>query len=335
MEIAKTIYSSKYTEFDVVYTPDVVYAHRKCGDLLLHVVSPIAPVLTPLKEDFYNPVKEKFARWYREHPEEAAARPGVPSEERCFPLIVDCPGSGWSGAEGYRHVPYLVSLAKQGFVAAAIGYRGTFRNNVTFPAAVQDMKEAVRFLRANADKYHIDKTRVGLMGDSSGGNTAAMAALTNDDDQEFNIGAHLEESSEVSCCCCVYGPVDLINLVQDRINEHKTLRPDEAPFPEGVPFEALEIWQEKYLEDPAAYMKAASPYYRIENADHLPPFLFVQGDEDPIIPMAQGLRFCEKLREYGGRAEFLKVAGAQHGTGVWSEEMLRYTADFFHAYLGR
>ena len=331
MDIAKTIYSCKHTEYDVVYTPDVVFAHRETGDLALQIVSPIAPSLPPKPETYYNPIREKFARW---HKNEGGAPMQPPKETRVFPLIVDCPGSGWSGAEGYRHVPYLVDLARRGFVAAAIAYRGTYRDNVVFPAAVQDLKEAIRFLRANAATFRIDPARVALLGDSSGGNTVALAALTADEDARFNIGEHLDQSSEVAACCCVYGPVDLINLVRDRVNEGKRLRPEEGVFPEGMPFEAMEIWQETYKSDPEGCLKAASPYYYIDTAKKLPPFLFVQGDDDPIIPMAQGLRFCEKLRQRGGRAEFLKVAGAEHGTGVWSAEMIRYAGDFFKAYLG-
>lgn len=331
MEISKTIYSCKHTEYDVVYTPDVVFARRDCGDLTLQIVSPIAPDLPPKEENFYNPIKEKFARWHKEH---GGAMPPVQKETRRFPLIVDCPGSGWSGVDGHVHVPYMVHLAKNGFVAASISYRGTYRNNVVFPAAVQDLKEAIRFLRANADMYHIDPERVAILGDSSGGNTAAMAALTSDADEKFNIGENLDQSSAVKACCCVYGPVDLINLVQDRVNERKTLRPEEGIFPEGMPFEAMEIWQETYKENPEKYLREASPYYYIKEGMKLPPFLFVQGDEDPIIPMAQGLRFCDRLRECGGRAEFLKIAGGEHGGGVWSAEMLDYVVKFFKAYVG-
>lgn len=323
MEIAKTIYADM--GYEVTYTPDIVFAHRETGDLTLQLVTPRPPVLPPREENFYNPIKEKFERW---------GRPLVPDtakEERRFPLIVDCPGSGWAGADGHRHIPYLVDLARNGFAAAGISYRGTYRDNVVFPAAVQDLKEAVRFLRANAGAFHIDPDRVGLLGDSSGGNTVAMAALA--DGEKYDIGEHLDISSKVSACCCVYGPVDLLNLVQDRIDEHKPLRPDEAPFPEGVPFEAMEIWQEKYLDDPAGFMREASPYYCIHEGEKPVPFQYIIGDDDPIIPMAQGLRFCEKLRECGGRAELIKVAGGEHGNGVWTKEMMENVIQFFKRYL--
>ena len=331
MNIAGTLYSSEYTEYDVVYTPGVVYAHRETGDLTLHIVSPVAPAFPAGAPKPLTPVQEKFMRWHREHPELAEMHK---KPERRFPLIVDCPGSGWSGAEGSQHIASLVALAKMGFVAAGVSYRGTYRDNVVFPAAVQDLREAVRYLRAHADVYHIDPERVGVIGDSSGGHTAAYLALVPDDAEEFNIGENLSESAQISACCCIYAPVDLLDLVQDRIDQGMLLRPDEKPFPEGEPFEMMEVWQDVWHDDPETYLRKASPQFYIKEGMKLPPVLFIQGDEDEYIPMQQGLRFCERIRECGGRAEFFKVAGAGHGIGVWSEEMLRLVGKFFHTYLG-
>ena len=65
-------------------------------------------------------------------------------------------------------MPKIVELAKLGFVVASIEYRGTYKEDVRFPAAVQDTKEAIRFLRANAETYHVDPAHVMLLGDSSG-----------------------------------------------------------------------------------------------------------------------------------------------------------------------
>ena len=331
MNISKTIYSSRNTEYDVVCVPDVVFAHRETGDLTLQLVVPVDPgILPPM--DYYDPITPRMEQW--------AAQGATPlhmpaPEDVKFPLIVGCPGSGWAGADGHQYMARLVTLARHGFAAAAISYRGTYRDNVVFPAAVQDLREAVRFLRANAPVYRIDPDRVGFLGDSSGGNTAAVAALAGSGvlgfpEVSFDIGANPEISSDVKAVCLVYAPVDLPNILEDRIRERKLLRPGEES---GLPFECMEIWQERYREDSERYLAAASPIRYLDGAERVPPFLFVQGDEDQIIPMAQGLRFCDRVIERGGRAEFVKIAGGLHGPGVWSGEMLTTVAQFFRTYL--
>lgn len=316
MEISRTIYSDANTAFDVVYTPDIVFAHRETGDLKLQLLSPIPPALgMPAAHPLYAKLKKE------------GKLPEPPEDPRRFPLIVDVPGSGWSGAEGYAHVPRMVELAKQGFVVACIGYRGTYKDDVRYPAAVQDAKEAIRFLRAHAKTYHIDGDHVVLLGDSSGGHTVAAAALTNGESR-FNIGEHLDERTDVNACVIFYGPVDLPQLVSDRIAEGKKLRPGEGEFP----FEAREIFQEDFLRDPAQMLADASPINYVTANKKLPAFLFLQGDDDPIIPMAQGLRFCDRLRACGARAQFVKIAAGGHGTGCWSKEAMQIVTQFIKAY---
>lgn len=314
MEISRVLYSNARSAFDVTYTPDIVFAHRETGDLALQLLSPVPPDIPKQQHHMMKIDKDK-------------KRPAPPPDPRRFPLIVDVPGSGWGGAEGYAHVPKMVELAKQGFVVACIAYRGTFKDDVRFPAAVQDTKEAIRFLRAHAQEYHIDPEHVTLLGDSSGGHTVAMAALTGEESR-FNIGEHLDQSTGVNACVMFYGPNDLPNLVQDRLKEGKRLRPGEGEYP----FEAREIYQEDFRKDPEHMLADASPINYIATAKKLPPFLFLQGDDDPIIPMAQGLRFCDKLRECGGRAEFVKIAAGGHGLGCWTPEAMELVAQFLKAY---
>lgn len=318
MEISRTLYSNAHSGYDVSYTPDIVYAHRETGDLKLHILSPAAPNLPPKHE---HPLYAKL--------EKEGKRPPRPQDTRRFPLLVDVPGSGWSGADGYGHIPKMVRLAELGFTVACIEYRGTYKDDVRFPAAVQDTKEAIRFLRANAETFHVDPNHVMLLGDSSGGHTVAMAALTGNEER-FNIGGHLDQSTAVDACVIFYGPNDLLNLVPDRLAESKHLRPGEGEFP----FEAREIFQEDFLKDPQGMLADASPINYIEKAEKLPPFLFLQGEEDPIIPLRQGLRFCEKVRECGGRAEFIKICGAGHGAGCWTKEAMELIGQFLQAYRG-
>ena len=332
MEFAKTIYSCEHTEYDVCFVPDIVYAHRETRDLKLQFASPERPDLPHEEETFYNPIKEKFARWHNKDGSVAALF--VPPAKKTYPLVIFCAGSGWAGSDGMAHVQNMFYLAKHGFAVCTISYRGTYKDNVVFPAAVQDLKEAVRFMRKNHEMFHIDPERIGIIGDSSGGNTVAMAALTDDSEELFNIGENLDVSSAVQACTAVYPPVDLLNLVQDRINEHKNLRPEEEPWPQGYPFEAMEIWQDTYEKDPEGCLRAASPFYKIEDGKKMPPFLLVIGDDDQIIPVAQVERFVDRIRECGGRAEAMKVIGGKHGTGVWSKEMLDYVTLFFKTYIG-
>lgn len=318
MEISRTLYSNAHTAYEISYTPDIVFAHRETGDLKLQLLSPVRPDLPP---KFEHPI---FAKLKKE-----GKLPPAQKDTRRFPLLVDVPGSGWSGAEGYGHVPKMVQLAELGFTVASIEYRGTYKDDVRFPAAVQDTKEAIRFLRAHAETYHVDPDHVMLLGDSSGGHTVAMAALTGNEER-FNIGENLDQSTAVDACVIFYGPNDLLNLVPDRLAEGKHLRPGEGEYP----FEAREIFQEDFLKDPQGMLADASPINYIEKAEKLPPFLFLQGEEDPIIPLRQGLRFCEKVRECGGRAEFVKICGAGHGGGCWTREAMELISQFLQAYRG-
>ena len=321
MQVSGVLYSDTRTIYEVSYTPDVVYARRETGDLAMQVLTPVPPNLPrPQSPSLHTAMAQEIQR--------ANTWSEPARETRTFPLIVGVPGSGWSGADGHRYVPHMVELAKQGFVVASISYRGTFKDDVRFPAAVQDTKEAIRYLRAHAGDFCIDTAHVALLGDSSGGHTVAMAALTGDEPR-FNIGDHLEQSTAANACVIYYGPNDLLNLVPDRLAENKRLRPGEGEYP----FEAREIFQADFLADPQGMLADASPINYIAADKEMPPFLFLQGEEDPIIPVAQGLRFCDKVRACGGRAEFFKIAGGGHGTGCWTPEAMQLIVRFLNAYI--
>lgn len=316
MELSGVFYAAD-APYDPVYTPDIVFAHRETGDLKLQLLTPGYPNLPPEKKSSLFNIIRKENNLPAPEPKQNPAR---------YPLIVDIPGSGWSGTTGYPHVPHMIDLCKRGFVVACIEYRGTFKDDVRFPAAVQDAKEAIRFLRAHAGMYLIDPDHVALLGDSSGGHTAAMAALTGDEPR-FNIGEHLDQPTVVNSCVLFYAPNDLTNLVADRKAEGKHLRPTEDPWP----FEGREIFHNDFMNDPAAMLADASATNYISADKKMPSFVFINGDEDPIIPMLQGDRFCKRVRECGGRAEFYKVLGGMHGKGCWSDDVMDLVGKFLHA----
>ncbi len=314
MQPTGTLYAD-FTGYDVTLTPNVVFAHRTTRDLTMQILTPYRPNY-PWKPPVFKPNDPRNQFKFTE----------PKKDTRRFPLIVAVPGSGWSGADGLAFVPRMMALAQQGYVVACISYRGTFKDDVRFPAAVEDTKEAIRFMRAHAEEYLVDVNRVALLGDSSGGHTVAMAALTAGDPR-FAVGEHLEQSDAVKSCVLFYAPNDLMNLVPDRIAEGKHLRPGEGEYP----FEAREIFQEDYLKDPKGMLADASPINHIRKEGPLPPFLFLNGDKDPIIPVQQGLRFCDRVREAGGTAEFYKIVGAMHGAGCWTAEATQLVIQFLKA----
>lgn len=123
-----------YSGYDVTLTQNVVFAHRESGDLTMQILTPFRPNYP------YQPCKMKEndpkARFHHGEP---------PKDPRRFPLVVGVPGSGWSGADGVAFVPRMMALAQQGYVVACVSYRGTFKDDVRFPAAVQDVKQGLRF----------------------------------------------------------------------------------------------------------------------------------------------------------------------------------------------
>src|SRR4051812_28996229 len=121
-----------------------------------------------------------------------------------LPAIVLVHGGGFRAGSRESYLPVAAKLAQRGYVAATVSYRLAPRHQ--FPAAVEDVKAAVRFLRANAQRYGIDPERIGAMGGSAGGHLVLMLGLT---PGEFEgTGPNREFSSRVSCVVNYYGPTD-------------------------------------------------------------------------------------------------------------------------------
>ena len=123
-----------------------------------------------------------------------------------FPAIVCIHGGGFRAGSRKGYDALCVRLAREGYVAVTVSYR--LAPTYQFPAAVHDVKEAVRWLRANAKQYHIDPERIGVMGGSAGGHLAQFLGVTADVKTFEGNGAHLDKSSRVSCVVNYYGPSD-------------------------------------------------------------------------------------------------------------------------------
>lgn len=125
--------------------------------------------------------------------------------DKRYPCIVWICGGGWMRMDKSAHLSYLSTLAHQGFVVCSVEYRTS--NEGCYPMQIEDVKAAIRYLRAHADRYRIDKEHFGAMGESAGGFLTCMAAL--DHDKAHDVGEYLEESSSIQAACPWYPPTNL------------------------------------------------------------------------------------------------------------------------------
>ena len=98
-------------------------------------------------------------------------------KENKYPCIVWICGGAWLRMDRSAHLAYLSELARKGFVVASVEYR--LSNEAQLPAQIQDIKAAIRYLRAYAERYNINPDKFGVMGESAGGYLTCMAALCN------------------------------------------------------------------------------------------------------------------------------------------------------------
>lgn len=235
-----------------------------------------------------------------------------------FPLVVFIQGSAWQKPDQFGQIPQLAQLARRGFVVASVTHRSCWQ--APAPAFLKDVKAAIRFLRAHAADYDIDKTRVGAWGTSSGGNTALLLGLTGDD-PAFATADFAEESSAVKAVVDCFGPTDLVRMA--------TTRFDTASEQDRALFLALgggeDAWQEKLaLISPIRYVKPGLT---------LPPFLLLHGDADPVVDYEDSESFYHALTECGYAADLVRVTNATHEACFWSQDVLSVIFDFMEAHL--
>jgi acetyl esterase/lipase len=227
-----------------------------------------------------------------------------------FPAIVCIHGGGWVSGDRKQLRQTIEALARRGYVAISPDYRLAPRDR--FPAQIEDCKAAVRWLRANAEQYHIDTRKIGSVGFSAGAHLACLLGVTGKDDGLEGEGGSAEQSSAVQAVVSFFGPTDLTEAVWDKDVQTKNL----VPLLGGTAAEKAE-----------AYRKASPMTYAGKNA---PPFLFLHGTADRLVPIKQSQDLADKLRQAGVSARVVPVEGEGHG---WRGEKLLTTItqmmDFF------
>lgn len=239
----------------------------------------------------------------------------VPRTTEKKPAIIYFPGGGFTTTDYEKFIEMRFALAKAGFVVAAAEYRVVPNK---FPAILEDGKSAVRFLKAHADAYGIDASKIGVLGDSAGGYLSQMVAVTGNEKQ-FDKGDNLYVDSTVQAAATLYGISDLRNIgagFDEAIQKvHQSPAVTEALLVNGVAFN--EYPGASILSDSDKALAASSLGHIKKN---LPPFLIMHGTEDKLVSPVQSEQLYEALKQNGNRVTYVKVQGAAHGDTVWFQK---------------
>jgi acetyl esterase/lipase len=239
-------------------------------------------------------------------------RPRETSQPR--PAVMCIHGGGFRAGSRKGYVELCTRLAQRGYVAATVDYR--LAPQAPFPAAVHDVKAAVRYLRANAARLGIDPNRICTTGGSAGGHLALFLGLTGGLPQFEGDGPNRDQSSRVSCVVDYYGPSDFTKSYGRSVDAAEVL-----PLFLGGDLNHARL----------THIKASPLNWVTPDAA---PTLAIQGTKDRYVAYEQSVWIIDRLLSAGVEAELETIEGADHGfKGVDAERAEKRMMAFFDRYL--
>lgn len=278
-----TVIETTGDEPGVSYLHDVEYANIGGTPLHLQILIPVS------RNRGFSPFEEK--------------------QKFSLPCYVFVQGSGWMPQYVYGNVPMLAKLALRGYVCAIVEYRHS--GIAPFPAQIKDARNAVRFLRKNAEKYGVDPEKIIIAGDSSGGHTSMWAGMLHDDDSADNLfpGVSAEPCGVVN----YYGSTSVMAPDSNPIQILHCL-PDS---PEG------RVMGGKNLLENPELARQLSVECNIDESTVLPPVLMFHGTKDRTVNCQGSAILYEQLKKTGHPVDFYLIKGADHGgPEFWTDQVL-------------
>ena len=236
-----------------------------------------------------------------------------PLEEKNRPAVLFIHGGGWIEGDRSQLRGYGILLARLGFVCMCNSYR--LSNESIWPAQIQDVNCAIRYLRANATDLGLDPDRIGVSGNSAGGHLSLMAAATNYDQIFEGEGGSNEVSSKIKAVCAIYPPTTIRQL--------EMLNPLENAL-------LMLMGKEAKKED---YDKASPLNYVTED---YPPCMLIHGSTDSVVRLKDSTKFYEKLIEFNRPASLHIFSEEEHafdGEPDYGRAIADLQALFFLKYL--
>jgi acetyl esterase/lipase len=234
--------------------------------------------------------------------------------DKAFPAVLLVHGGGWRSGDRAHQIPLALQLAARGYVTAAVEYR--LSPEALYPAAVHDLKAAVRWIRANASKYDIDASRIAILGCSSGGQLAVLIGNTNGMAKFEGYGDNANYSSDVQAIVDIDGILDFTSVEARKYEDDPKKQPSSA----GAWFRG------SYNQKPDLWKEASPLYYVTEKS---PPILFVNSS----IPRFHVGRdeMVKKLEQFNIYYEIHTIPNTPHPFWLfhpWFEETVEQVTNF-------
>ena len=244
----------------------------------------------------------------------------VPDGPGPFPTAILIHGGGFDqGSKSTNVRPLFEPLANAGFAWFSVDYR--LAPGAHFPQSIEDVFNAIRWVKANAAAYHVDVSRIALIGESAGGFLVNYA------------GTHETPDTRVAAVVDFYGPIDYGQLAEARRDHPERFNMESlnkhAANGGGIHFFGVEQLDAAGL----AKLRTFSPLAAVHRG--MPPFLCIHGTKDDQVPYEQSPELCDAMRKVGAACELITIEGGGHGMGSWRAPEMQHWKPEMVAWLKR
>ncbi len=246
-----------------------------------------------------------------------------------FPVILSIHGGAFKGGDkGDGQVAPMLEGVKRGYALVSINYR--LSGEAIFPAQIFDIKAAVRWIKANAGKYHFNPDKIAAWGGSAGGHLAAMLGTSgNVKELEDMSQGNGEQSNRIHAVVDWFGPTDFLKM-DPQLKESKVKNAQVHAVPDSPESELIG----KNLADAPELVRKANPETYVTPDD--PPFFIQHGQKDHLVPYQQSLNLAKKLETVIGKEKvsFEILPDDDHGgPGFTTPKNISKVFDFLDHYL--
>ena len=239
----------------------------------------------------------------------------IPQSNKPLPAVIFVTGGGFISSNRARMPQLRMHLAESGYLVASINYRTT--PNANFPAPIEDVKTAIRFIKSNSQRFNINSEKVSVIGDSAGGYLTAYVAVTNDE--------------KIVAAVDLYGISDLTKIAADYPDkikaQYNAAGSMTSLFVNGMP--GLTGRGGSILDNEKIAATNPINYVNKNSA----PMLLMHGTADRVVSPSQTDLLFQALKNNGVDAERYVIPNADHSDDFWvQDEVFEVIVNFLNRY---